>query len=176
MSLQTFKISPDQWSEFDTYEGRFQIEALRDSDILILCDNIVIVPSISKDSLLPDFFAADQGVYPKIDGVRLTFTNVSYLRLRGALFDPTKGKWVEGSDQMPVMLTHNLGTPGAAEHTYELSGVGRLSWPPMSADDFLIETSNYLTLTFDDREYFPTGGRKPDKSEQGSAHPSTTAP
>ena len=166
MSLQSFRISPDQWREFDTYEGRFQIETMCAENVAILCDNIHIVPSLIKDSLLPEFFIAEKGVYPQIDGVRLTFVGVSYLKLRGSLFDPIKNEWIKGADNQQVVLAHSMGKAGAAKYSYDLSGVGRLIWPPIAADNFVIETSALLTLEFDDQTYFPTGFRSPKEANK----------
>jgi hypothetical protein len=168
MPIQTFRLSPSQWQEFDTYEGRFQIETMSEERITIICDNIIIYPSRFKDSLLPDYFDKNPGVYPQIDRARLTFSGVSYLRLRGTLFDPHTKKWIEGSDKKEIVLAHSWGKPDATKFIYELKGLGRIAWPPISAEEFVIEASDHLIISFDDSSYYPTGFRREDMSEQAA--------
>jgi hypothetical protein len=174
MPLQTFKLSPSQWCEFDTYEGRFQIETMSEERITIICDNILIVPSRFKDSLLPEYFDKKENIYPVIDRAQLTFSGVSYLRLRGTLYDIHTKQWIKGSDNTEIVLAHIWGAPDRTKFVYTLEGIGRLEWPPISTDEFVIEASDHLTLTFDDASYFPTGSRRHDLSEQvGTGQPAT---
>jgi len=167
MAFRSFKISPSEWKQFDTYEGSFQIEELRKENVTIMCDNLGVVSSLFGDSLLPDFFAAEKGVSPKLDRVRLTFRAVSYFKLRGTLFDPIRNAWVVGADSKEIMLNHDWGSPDPQNMVYEFSGVGRIVWPPIGADEFVIESSEHLAMEFDDETYFPTGFRTSTKSEQG---------